>query len=70
MTLSQHMMKSQKVTVADIKDIEQMIVKVEGQLTAIDARDKQMEAVSALSCQLQSTMDSAGDRQALRDRSK
>ncbi|XP_012946043.2 dystrophin [Aplysia californica] len=70
LTLSEHMLKSQKVTVADLKDIEQMRLKLVNQLHEMQVRQKQLDQVSGLSSQLQSSIDSPSDRQALKDRTE
>ncbi|GFN77849.1 dystrophin, partial [Plakobranchus ocellatus] len=68
--LLEHMLRSQKVAVGDIKDIEQMRTKQMTHLTDMEAKEIQVDKVLAASSVLQNSMDNAGDRQTLKERTE
>uniref|UniRef100_A0A0B7BP84 Dystrophin n=2 Tax=Arion vulgaris TaxID=1028688 RepID=A0A0B7BP84_9EUPU len=70
LTLLEHMLRSQKVTVGDVKDIEHMIQKQKTHLSDIDSKKSQLDHVLSASARLQNTMDNVEDRQAVQKRTE
>ncbi|KAK3712452.1 hypothetical protein RRG08_002782 [Elysia crispata] len=68
--LLEHMLRSQKVAVGDLKDIEQMQIKQMTHLTDMEGKESQLDKVMATSSVLQRSMDNSGDRQTLKDRTE
>ncbi|CAL1537370.1 unnamed protein product [Lymnaea stagnalis] len=66
----EHLIKTQKVTVGDVKDIEHMIQRQKTHLNDLDNKKSQLDNVLTTSSKLQKSMDDANDRQALKARTE
>ncbi|XP_067674722.1 dystrophin-like isoform X3 [Haliotis asinina] len=68
LTVLERMLKTQKVTVGDIKDIEQIISREKAILQDMENRRAQLDTVLSTADQLQRQTNSENDRQMLRER--